>query len=105
MKLICLILSMLVLIFSAKPCCADQECEASYGAKKELTKSRNGKEKECQDCSPFFTCGSCVGFIVAKPGSYTIALVAEKLVPTYTPYRQPDLKEITLAIWQPPQLS
>ncbi|RYE14445.1 MAG: hypothetical protein EOP45_19620 [Sphingobacteriaceae bacterium] len=74
-------------------------------AKVAIKKEPLSEEKECQGCSPFFSCGSCVGFIVAKPVMHTLTFVAEKVVRTYASYQQPNLKEISLAIWQPPQSS
>ncbi|RYE27036.1 MAG: TonB-dependent receptor [Sphingobacteriaceae bacterium] len=104
MKFLCLLFSFYVVLLSVKPCCADRECQEKSSLKKELAGKTPSKEKECQGCSPFFSCGSCVGFIIAKPITHTLAFVAENTVRSYAPYEQPNLKEISLAIWQPPQL-
>jgi len=93
-----------VILLSAKPCCSDKDCGEQVSVKKELAGKTSPKEKECQGCSPFFSCGSCVGFIVSKPVTHTLAFVAEIAVRSYVGYLQPNLKEISLAIWQPPQL-
>lgn len=103
-KFLCLLISFYVVLLSAKPCCADRECQEQSSVKKEQARKTSSKEKECQGCSPFFSCGSCVGFIVAKPVTHTLAFVAENEVRSYAPYEQAGFKEISLAIWQPPQL-
>lgn len=104
-KFICLIFSFYVVLLSARPCCTHREGEGKVFIKKEQTAKPARKAKECQGCSPFFSCGSCLGFVVAKPFTQTMGFVAEKPLISYPPYQQPNLKEITLSIWQPPQIS
>jgi hypothetical protein len=95
---------MYVVLLSARPCCADNCRENSTVAKKELSGKNNSQEKTCPGCSPFFSCGTCAGFVVTKPVTHNLPLIAESRVITYAPYQQPNLKEIAQAIWQPPQL-
>jgi len=102
-KLLCLIFALFVLTLSARPCCADRECETREVIKKEQT--QNHSEQDCQGCSPFFSCGSCVGFIAAKPAFLSMERTFETPERTYVPYVYPDLKDVTLAVWQPPQIS
>ncbi|MES2389395.1 MAG: DUF6660 family protein [Bacteroidota bacterium] len=109
MKFLCLILSLLVVLLSVRPCCAEDNCmEDTIERAEQCSKSPNEgeHEKQCRDCSPFFSCGSCTGFIPAQPFTLTLQLQIEE-VPfiIYTSYQQPDLKDVTLAIWQPPKLS
>ena len=104
MKFLCLLFSFYVILLSAKPCCADRECQEQSTPKKEPAQKKS-TEKECQGCSPFYSCGNCAGFIVAKSITPTSALVSENVMQAYAPYQQPGIKEICLAIWQPPRLS
>jgi len=105
-KLLCLLLSLFVVLLSARPCCADNDCrENALAVKKELAGKNTSPEKTCPGCSPFFSCGSCVGFIVSKPVTHNLRPIAENMDVSYKPYQQPNLKEIAQAIWQPPQLS
>lgn len=103
-KFFAIILSIYVLLLSAGPYCADSECEGEIAPKKELSDHKKPSEKHCEACSPFFKCGSCAGFILSKPVS-SMLVIACKPVQRFAPYCQPNLKKITLAIWQPPQLS
>jgi hypothetical protein len=104
-KLLCLILSFYVLLLSAKPCCADNDCYGKIAAKKELTAKSSSNEKECPGCSPFFTCGSCVGFIVSKPFTITLPVIPENQIEYYTIYKQPYIEKVALSIWLPPKIS
>ncbi|MCS3733583.1 hypothetical protein [Mucilaginibacter dorajii] len=100
MKLFCLFLAVFVIMLSAKPCCADNDCRLKQADKKE----QGSKEKDCAGCSPFFICGACVGFVVAKPVALHIKRVAETPEKTHFFYQLPFVKQVSLAIWQPPQL-
>jgi predicted metal-binding protein len=102
-KILCLILSFYVVLLSIKPCCADNDCNDA-ALQKEQAGNRPHK-KECSGCSPFFTCGSCVGFIVTKPLAIALAQAAEVPFKHCTAYQQPCIPAVSLAIWQPPQLS
>ena len=104
MRLLCLVLSVYVFMLSAKPCCADNDCRGKQINKNELAGKSPVKEKECPGCSPFFTCGTCVGFIVAKPFTPDLKLIAEIPAKIYVDYQQPYVQQVSLSIWQPPQL-
>jgi hypothetical protein len=98
-------LSVYVIMLSIKPCCADNDCQGKELSKKELAGKSPIKEKECSGCSPFFTCGSCVGFVISRPLILDLKLTAEIPVKIYARYQQPNVQEVSLSIWQPPQLS
>ena len=104
-KLLCLLLSFYVMLLSLKPCCSDNDCRDNKDvSKKELSRNASSKEKECQGCSPFFTCGSCVGFILAKPFTSSLKPIAETPAKIYGAYQQPYVQQVSLSIWQPPKL-
>lgn len=104
-KLLCLILSVYVLLLAARPCCTDNDCTAKTKEQKELSGNSPMKEKECNACSPFFTCGSCTGFIIVASGSVNLIAHAEAPAVYHDNYHQPLIEEVALAIWQPPKLS
>jgi hypothetical protein len=105
-KFFCLLLSLYVVLLSARPCCADNDCRENTAAVKKEQAGKNAlPEKTCPGCSPFFSCGACAGFVIAKPVTHNLRLIAENKAVTYAPYQQPNLKEVAQAIWQPPQLS
>jgi hypothetical protein len=104
-KLFCLILSVYVLLLSTKPCCSDNDCQAKLATKKELTGNKTANEKECPGCSPFFTCGSCVGFIVAKSFTISLPAIAEDQIKHHASYQQPHIEKVVLSLWLPPKIS
>lgn len=104
-KMFCVILSCFVLLFSTKPCCADNECQLGVSTGKKKIEKSSSQEKECPGCSPFFSCGSCPGFIVVIQLTTTLPALSETPVKAYTPYGQSLYKQITLSVWQPPKLS
>jgi len=91
-------------MLSAKPCCADSDCRVTLSLKENHTKTPS-KEKECPGCSPFFTCGTCVGFVVNQPLSIQLPIVAVDDVQHGNVYQQPNIEKVALSIWQPPKLS
>jgi predicted metal-binding protein len=83
----------------------DKECNGKSFTGKAQNSKQASKEKECPGCSPFFTCGSCAGFVVNKPLTVTIPVIAEVADQEYSFYHQPAIKNIPTAIWLPPKLS
>lgn len=102
MKIICLILSLYVIVLAAKPCCTDSDCLA---LSKEKTSKQAPVQKECLGCSPFFTCGSCVGFITGKAVIISLPMLVESMTNEYAAYCQPRITKISSTIWLPPKLS
>ncbi|QHS56645.1 hypothetical protein GWR56_14245 [Mucilaginibacter sp. 14171R-50] len=100
MKLLCILFAFVVVYLAVKPCCTDSDCDAI--AKTE--QAAKSKAKSCAGCSPFFSCGTCAGFTVTKPVSATLLFFAARAAQVYTPYQQPEVKEISSSIWQPPKL-
>jgi hypothetical protein len=102
-KYFCFVLSVFVIFLSVKPCCQDNDCYGKYAVEKRQQKDTNNKD--CQGCSPFFSCGTCSGFVVSKPVNIIAALIPEPQIEHFANYRQPFIKQVSLAIWQPPKLS
>jgi hypothetical protein len=96
---------MYVLLLSAKPCCADKLCQQNISQQKNKTEKAASEEKDCPGCSPFYTCGSCPGFIVITQVKATLPILTETAMKAYLPYEQSFYKQITLSVWQPPKLS
>ncbi|MBB5647082.1 DUF6660 family protein [Pedobacter cryoconitis] len=103
MKFLTLLLSLIVLTLTIVPCCA-LEKDADQLSLKALQQHTQKDEDCCKDCSPFYVCGTCVGFTINN-----------FLSPTFTIYLRPvkhdsayltvELPQIPVVIWQPPQLS
>ncbi|MFD0766780.1 DUF6660 family protein [Mucilaginibacter lutimaris] len=100
MKLLCILFSFVIVLLSVKPCCTDSNCDAA--AKKELP--GKAKANDCGGCSPFFSCGTCAGFTINKTTAIILAVNPIKAARAYPVYRQPNVKDVVLAIWQPPKL-
>ncbi|MBE9584280.1 hypothetical protein IM792_07465 [Mucilaginibacter sp. JRF] len=105
MKLFCLIISFFVLMLSVRPCCAEDACKDEIGNKHEQSSGKQSHDEDCRGCSPFFSCGSCMGFIMRKSVIQTVTLFPLHQKQSVTPYHQPEIKEVDIDIWQPPQLS
>lgn len=107
MKTWSILLSFLVLLLSIVPCSAfesNSKCTLEKKCEKESHKCGN----DCTGkCSPFYTCGSCVGFAMITA---TVAKAQKKL--SINGNKTPDIAVITVknssfngAIWQPPKVS
>jgi len=103
-KFICLLFSLYVVLLSANPCCVDRDCDGEHAVEKSQAKNSTPKEKDCHGCSPFFTCGSCVGFVAVKKVVFNIDFLVGSTVSGNAFYLQPDFQEIIFAVWQPPRL-
>jgi hypothetical protein len=104
MKFLCHLFVLLVLLLTTKPCCADTDCGNKILSVKNISAQSSPKEKDCQGCSPFFACGSCSGFTITKPHVHTLAAISIIIAKPATVYNQPYTEDVTLSIWQPPQL-
>jgi len=93
-----------VVLLSAHPCCADRDCDREPAVEKSQAKNNTPKENDCQGCSPFFTCGSCVGFVAVEQVNVNIDFLVESELAGNTSYHRPDFEEIIFAVWQPPRL-
>lgn len=104
MKIFAFIMAVLVLVLSCMPC-----TDGAYGlndpkANSAFSTSQNQQEESHpDDCSPFCTCNCCASFAIIsyyyQIGSLHITSVEKKAV-----HLPVSLSEISLPIWQPPQL-
>ncbi len=63
MKWVALALALLTLGLSATPCCVEEVCTRENQVTTDST--HDSEEEHESPCSPFFTCGSCLGFSVS----------------------------------------
>jgi len=105
-KYISLVLSMIVLMLTALPCCAFEGGEGhahkTVETKKQLC-SEHGSDC-CKDCSPFYVCGTCLGFTVTTQQVTTFAIQLKR-VQHNTVYIPVTVLAIPITIWQPPKLA
>ncbi|WP_379091392.1 hypothetical protein [Pedobacter sp. UC225_65] len=108
MKSIALLLSIIVLVLTTVPCCALEERDTHAHQKEQKQEqhqcSEQQKDECCKDCSPFYVCGTCIGFTpTAQP--LFVFTVSVKPVQHHTFYLPIELSPIYTLIWQPPKLS
>uniref|UniRef100_UPI0037434D6B DUF6660 family protein n=1 Tax=Pedobacter schmidteae TaxID=2201271 RepID=UPI0037434D6B len=103
MKLFALFLSIFVFVLTTVPCCALESNEAHHQEQKPDTCSEDGNDC-CKCCSPFYVCGTCVGFTI---NSYSILSFAVIIKPVQhnSIYLTVEPNQIPTIIWQPPKLS
>lgn len=107
MKIWSILLSFLVLLLSTVPCSAF-ESNSKGTPEKKCEKESHKCGNDCTGkCSPFYTCGSCVGFAMSTA---TVVKAQKKL--SINGNKTPDIAVITVknssfngAIWQPPKFS
>lgn len=100
-KWLSLLMSVIVIMLSVRPCCADSERDMAglgiHGC------SGTGTSDD-GPCSPFYTCGNCVNSVVLKASEVPLLPRVQTLKTIYPPYTRSFPSAICLSIWQPPQL-
>jgi len=105
MKFISVILAFLVLTLSCLPCVDDVFATNTGKASIEsLSQNNQEEDQEHNDaCSPFCHCTCCASFSINQ----TSLAISEILIysgKSYLSYLPPNIIEVSLPIWQPPQL-
>jgi hypothetical protein len=102
LKITAFILSIIVLVLSCMPC---TDGGNSMGkAKQEVVKSSHQQDYPKTDaCSPFCSCSCCSGVPIPKVLAKLVLAKVEFKKQYYTFYSS-SVKDVSLAIWQPPQL-
>lgn len=103
-KFIALFLSIIVVSLTAMPCCTLEERQSHAH---EITQKHECSEQDddcCKDCSPFYVCGTCIGFTFTTQQVVSFAIPL-KPVQHNTIYIPVELQAIPVSIWQPPKLS
>ena len=103
MRFTAFILAMLVLIMNCLPC-ADQQ-ELILAEKHAHTAPAPHDHQEHTDlCSPFCHCACCATFLVVHQPLILSEKQETLLRPPYSTYLSQKIAEVSLPIWQPPQL-
>jgi hypothetical protein len=106
-KSVLFFLCFIVLALTVMPCCACEKESPELEATGKNLSQRTDTEKDdcCKDCSPFYVCGSCTGFVLLSQIPVVAPCYPVKEVAKNGFYLTKKLPEIDLIIWQPPQLS
>ncbi|MCW2119519.1 hypothetical protein [Flavobacterium sp. 7A] len=103
MKIVSLLLAFFILALSSHGCCDDDNCDTK---KTKSNTEKQHKDNSDNSCSPFFNCGSCIGFTFPNPTFYNLeqhfTLIETNLDSTFIPQLR---SQFNSAIWQPPKLS
>lgn len=106
MKPIAFILSIMILALSFVPC-ADKESFGNFSKEKTILIEKHNSPFDTDrldDCSPFCTCNCCAGFSI----NHVIASVSNNsfgINSKFSSYLPVGITEVSLPVWQPPQLS
>lgn len=106
MKIMVSILSFIVVVLSVVP------CYAYHGdSKHQIEVPQEDQSGKCDDncdgnCSPFYSCGTCAGFISEVIVSFKIhkVLVHEDTSMQPYSYKNPIYSAFFCSIWQPPKI-
>lgn len=103
MRLLTFFMAVLVLSLSCLPCGDVETLVLKEGkAKYELSKCADGDEHE-DDCSPFCHCSCCAGFSI----HHQVAVIQQscpQLAALHTSRYLETIREVSIPVWQPPQL-
>lgn len=99
-------MSIIVLTLTITPCCSMGGTESYEHETVHKDKHECGEQDDdcCKDCSPFYVCGTCIGFTfnTQRPINFTVVV---RPVKHDTAYILTELPLNPLSIWQPPKLS
>lgn len=104
MKTLCFFMSFYVLFLASAPCCSDDNCNDEIIKEYANSHSQEPKDEgDCNACSPFLDCGTCIGFVFInlQIDIDEIPAVDNKFVPIYKPQFSDDF---FYNIWQPPKI-
>lgn len=94
------ILAFYLLLLSGIPCCAFDNCSSD---ETDQTANQENEDKDCGNCSPFFSCEGCAAATIAYEPVST-ATEPVQLLPVYTGYIQNSLPCMNYDFWQPPKI-
>lgn len=106
MKIVGFLLAFYLILLSAIPCCAFDNCaddKASLIAPGDQDTNQEENDRDCDNCSPFFNCEGCAtATIDFEPASLEIFPLNTSSV--YTGIIQTLLPGVEYDFWQPPKL-
>lgn len=104
MRLLAHIIAFVVLALSCFPC-ADDARLAEGKVQSELAEAHNdaGDQDHNDICPPFCHCSCCPGFSIVHIAA-SLNHINFELNKTFTAYLPHNLQQVSLPIWQPPQL-
>ena len=92
------------MFLATAPCCSDDNYNDEIKTEYADNHSQDHKDSDCTTCSPFFTCGSCSGFVFTREwiDFKEVSFIKGKLCAVYKTQFADDF---FVKIWQPPKIS
>jgi hypothetical protein len=81
----------------------DDNCKEYSNKEQTSNHSKNTEDKNCNACSPFSICGTCVGFTLIK-NDYQFIDILFNVEKSFSEYKSAYFDEFVSKIWQPPKL-
>lgn len=106
MRFTALILALLILVLSCLPC-ADSDVMPLSGVKKEVSTSSQKQHQQHQEkdlCSPFCHCSCCSTYSVVNIPLVIAVIIQQPVCISHASQVSDAVIEISLPVWQPPQL-
>lgn len=77
MKFLSLIFGIFILLLSVLPCCQEEDC-CEEGSTDKLEASAESENSDLElPCSPFFSCGTCLGFTFEVESEFALTMRKE----------------------------
>lgn len=102
MKISSILFSLLILFLSLRPCCTARCCEDDV-CTIEMKNNPNHSTEDTNPCSPFFSCGNCLGFTFLS-SVFMLIPEALELNSIYLNYHSVLKSKPSEFIWQPPKM-
>jgi hypothetical protein len=113
MKLLALFMTIVAIGLSLVPCCAPGEqayesvstesCCQDRGCNDQANEADTKNDNTCSSCSPFFACGSCIGFTF-QSFDFVFRHVDMEFGSYYFSYTERFNSEYFAKKWQPPKI-
>ncbi len=104
MKLLCSIISLLVLYLSTVNCCLEDHCDDASALADNCEHSHDHTDDDGNMCSPFLTCGACTGFTLSKV-TFVFEKVHFRREKMRTKHHFHFTDDFFAKIWHPPKIS
>lgn len=98
-KYFALLIILYIFLDSSATCCYADDCNNDTKTEDIGQNEQDKKKDTCDDCSQFFNCGSCSGFIALVTTFLKTDLSLKTLIPFYH-FSFPN--EFVAKIWHPP---
>ncbi len=101
MKLLAYILAFYLIGLAVVPCCSFDSCPDD---KTEQAMQHESGDKDCGNCSPFFSCEGCAAATIDS-SHHCIEIPSLTAQTVFASYQQPFISAVDYDFWQPPKIS